>query len=62
MHRFTMSKEEIVSCADMAMAQGMGTLMLQSGELPTQVGERRPQLLQALAARRDGLARGESRA
>lgn len=35
-HRFTMSQEEVVACAEYAMGQGMGTLMLQSGELPTQ--------------------------
>lgn len=30
-----MSQEEVVACAEYAMGQGMGTLMLQSGELPT---------------------------
>lgn len=30
-----MTKEEILASADFAMEQGMGTLMLQSGELPT---------------------------
>lgn len=30
-----MTKEEILACADFAWEQGMGTLMLQSGELPT---------------------------
>lgn len=30
-----MTKEEILACADFAWQQGMGTLMLQSGELPT---------------------------
>jgi len=34
-HRYTMTKEEIVTCAEFAYTQGMGTLMLQSGELPT---------------------------
>lgn len=31
-----MTKEEILACADFAWQQGMGTLMLQSGELPTE--------------------------
>jgi len=34
-HRYTMTKAEILACADFAWQQGMGTLMLQSGELPT---------------------------
>lgn len=31
-----MTKDEILACADFAWQQGLGTLMLQSGELPTQ--------------------------
>jgi len=34
-HRYTMTKEEILACAEFAYSQGMGTLMLQSGELPS---------------------------
>jgi 2-iminoacetate synthase ThiH len=30
-----MTKEEILACAEFAYSQGMGTLMLQSGELPS---------------------------
>ena len=31
-----MTPDEIVTCAELAFTQGMGTLMLQSGELPTE--------------------------
>lgn len=30
-----MTQEEILACADFAFEQRLGTLMLQSGELPT---------------------------